>query len=129
MLSTGPVTGHVNLDHCIRWCPPGFSTVELQFFPFCTLVVRHESPSPAHTEEKGEEYQRVCECVLKPDSNEYFKRYLEAMQIPFFFKLVLLYWAKMEHQTPKNRDQSKGNFDNISSLIFLLKIISNNVHY
>ena len=53
---TGPITGHVNFDLCVRSCPPGFRSPEV-LFP--CLYSRLYLASPAHTEEKSEEYQSL----------------------------------------------------------------------
>lgn len=48
----------VTVGGCVCQVSP---TAEL--FP-SSLVVRCTSPSPAHTKERSEEYQRICGCIL-----------------------------------------------------------------
>lgn len=52
MISTGLITGSVNLDHLVKVCLC-LSTVKITFSLFHILLFRSKSPSSAHTFKGG----------------------------------------------------------------------------
>lgn len=75
------------------------SLLQRYFSPFCTLNC---SQQVRPTLRRRVRSIRVCRDILQPDSNKYFGRYLQVMQVPIFFsKLFFLYWVKMEHSEPQ----------------------------
>lgn len=58
------------------------SLLQRYFFPVCTLdCIQQVRP----TLRRRVRSIRVCRDILQPDSNKYFGRYLEVMQVPIFF--------------------------------------------
>ena len=75
------------------------SLLQRYFLPFYTL---DHSQQVRPTLRRRVRSIRVRRDILQPDSNKYFGRHLEVMQVPFFFSKLFFYTGqKMEHSEPQ----------------------------
>ena len=73
--------GHVHQVSLLQRC----------FFPFYTLDCGQQVRP---TLRRRMRCIRVCRAIQQPDSNKYFGRHLEVMQVLFFSQVVFLYWVE-----------------------------------